>query len=211
MTTFHHTFALIANGGIHNYPIIKPLIKAHECIIAVDGGIQHCHKMKITPDMIVGDMDSAPSELLQHYAEVPVRLFPKHKDETDMELAVQSVFTPQVEKITLFGALEKRTDHALANMHLIRRYPQKVYIETETEFIFAFDGEVEIPCIPGQTIAFIHLGDPVAGVTSQGLKWELCDATFSKYFMSISNICVENPVRLNLKKGDLLCVLQKQT
>ena len=211
MAEFHHTYALIANGAIHNYNQIKPLIQTHACVVAVDGGVNHCHKMKITPDMIVGDMDSALPEILEHYAKVPVRRFPCHKDETDIELAVQAVFTPVVEKITLFAALEKRTDHSLANLHLIRRYPKKVYIETEAELIFAFDETIEIPCITGQSISFIHIGDPVSGVNSKGLKWELRDAKFSKYFMSVSNICVENSVRLTIKEGDLLCCLQKHS
>src|SRR5262245_32834425 len=119
---FHHTYALIGNGKIQDHPALIPSIKSHFCVIAVDGGLIHCDKMSIIPDMILGDLDSSPPEILQKYTEVPYRRFPIDKNETDMELAVQSIFTPEVEKITLFGALGKRSDHSLANLHLIRRY-----------------------------------------------------------------------------------------
>jgi thiamine pyrophosphokinase len=209
MLEFHHTYALVANGKINCYKKILPLIQQHECIIAVDGGTHHCHQMNITPDMIIGDLDSTSPEMLRHYANVPVRRFNSEKDETDLELALQSIYTPEAEKITIFAALEKRTDHTLANLHLIRRYPMKVFIETESERLFVVNGPLEIPCTPGQTVSFIHLGTPATGVTSSGLKWEMQNATFSKYYFSLANICLSHSIRLTLTSGDLLCCLQK--
>src|SRR5262249_2519045 len=155
-----------------NYDKIAPLVRQHECIIAVDGGLHHCHEMYITPDMIIGDLDSTDPEILRYYSHVPIRRFHCDKDETDLELALQCVYTPEVEKITVFGGLENRCDHTIANLHVIRRYPLKVFLETETEVLFAINGTVDIPCTPGQTISFFHVGTPPTGVTSQGLKWE---------------------------------------
>lgn len=205
----YHTVALVANGAIQDYLKTASLIKRHHGIIAVDGGLEHCAKMHILPDMLVGDLDSVSPELLKSYPELPIRRFPVDKNETDLELALQGLFTPEVEKITVYGALEKRVDHSLANLHLIRRYPGKVFLENETELLFALTGSVEIPCLPGQTISFIPIGDPAAGITSEGLKWELREASFSKYFFSLSNICLTKKVKISVQSGDLLCCLQK--
>jgi thiamine pyrophosphokinase len=203
------TFALIANGNIQQYETMIPLIKGHSCIIAVDGGIQHCHQMNLTPDMIIGDLDSAREDVLKQYLDVPIRKFPTHKDKTDLELALELIYKPEVEKITLFGALGKRTDHTLSNLHLIRRYPFKVFIESEIEVLFAFEGKIEIPCTPGQTISFIHLGNNTKGVTSKGLKWEMENQNFNKNNFSISNVCLTSFITISIKEGDLLCCLQK--
>ena len=127
----------------------------------------------------------------------------------DLELALQSLYTPEVDKITIFGGLEKRFDHSLANLHLIRRYPEKVFLENETEILFAFAGSIEIPCREGQTISFIPIGDAPKGITTEGFKWELRDATFSKYFFSLSNICLKDKVKTRVSSGDLICSLQK--
>lgn len=209
MGEYSHTFALIANGVIDDYAAVLPLIKSYGCVIAVDGGLRHCQAMGLTPDLIIGDMDSAPPELLEIYSQVPKRMFPRDKNETDLELAIMATFTPEIEKMTIFGALGHRTDHHLVNLQLTRRYPHKVFIETESELIFAFDREVKLQTKPGQTISFIPLGGPVSGVNSQGLKWELYEAAFDKYFMSLSNICLGEEVVISIKQGDLLCVIQK--
>lgn len=207
---FEHTVAIVANGVIEDYPKIASLIKAHAEVIAVNGGSLHCHKMGIRPDLIIGDCDSLDPKTAKAMSSVPIRCFPSEKDETDLELAVQATYTPEIKKITLFGALQKRTDHTLSNLHLIRRYPRKVFIENEIESLFAFDGAIDIKCEPGQTISFIQLGDPVRGVSSKGLKWELQDASFNKYFFSLSNICLSDTVSITISEGDLICCLLKE-
>lgn len=206
---FASSVALVANGSINDYEKIAPHIKKHSRVIAVDGGLCHCHAMKIKPDLIVGDCDSIPLELLKEYAGIPVQKHPCDKDATDTELAIQQADSQDTKRITLFGALGNRTDHSLGNLHLLRRYPNKVFIETENEIIFAIEGKVAIECKPGQTIAFLPLG-PVSGITSQGLKWELVNASFNKNFMSISNICLGTQVMLSIEHGDLICCIQKE-
>lgn len=201
--------ALVANGAIHDLDKIAKRIQAHEYVIAVDGGLCYCEQMGIVPNLIIGDLDSAPFELLGRYPTIPVRRYLTDKDETDLELAVQATYSPEVERITVFGALEKRTDHAVGNLHLIRRYPQKVFLETEDETVFAIEGDIEIPCSIGQMVSFLPLGGPVTGVCSKGLKWELRDASFTKNFLSISNVCLEAPIQLSIKHGDLICCLHK--
>jgi thiamine pyrophosphokinase len=202
------TVALVANGAIHSPTCLAPRIKQYQQIIAVDGGLYYCDLMQICPELIVGDLDSISQELLKKYSHVPIYSLPIDKDETDLECAVRLVAKPDVAKITIFGALEKRTDHALGNLHILRRYPHKVFIESETELIFAIKGKSDIPCTIGQTISFIPLGGPVTGVTSKGLKWELNNASFDKDFMSISNICLNPSIQVSIASGDLLCILQ---
>lgn len=208
MTAIPNTIALIANGSIDNYDKIKTYIQNYEKIVAVDGGLAHLDKMGIIPNLLIGDLDSLTPELRQKYSAVEVLQFPQHKDETDLELALNKVYSSGITRITLFGVLGKRTDHALYNLHLLRRY-KKILIQTENEIIFSVSGSMEIACEEGQTISFIPLADPVRGITTEGLKWELHDANFDKNFMSISNICLKNLVRINIEEGDLLCVLQE--
>ncbi len=112
---------------IQNDRQISALIAPYSMIVAVDGGLNHCHRMGIRPAMIIGDGDSIRPELLEYYQDVPARYFDTEKNETDLELAIQAVFTPEVDKITLFGALGHRLDHSLTNLHIIRRYPRESF------------------------------------------------------------------------------------
>lgn len=199
--------ALIGNGAIHDYAFISSLIKAYDRLIAVDGGLAHCHKMKLVPNLIIGDLDSISPKLLSQYSHVPTETFPKDKDETDMELALMVANTPSVKKIGIFGALEKRTDHALANLHLMRRLPEKIVIETERESLFSIQGKNQFKCYKGQTISLIPIGSSPIGVTTKGLKWELEDAILNKDFFSLSNICLGTHFEISIDQGDLICCI----
>lgn len=203
--------ALVANGAIHDLKLIKAEIVKYEYVVAVDGGLKYCERMDLKPDLIIGDFDSASFDLLGKYPQVPVRRYLTEKDESDLELAVQAVFRADVEKLTIFGGLEKRTDHALSNLHLIRRYPKKIFLETEEELVFAIDGDTRFTTKKGQRISFLPMGGPVLGVQSKGLRWELNNDEFTKNFMSLSNLCLSDTVQVNIKQGDLICCLQKSS
>lgn len=200
--------ALVANGVIRDYSLIGRLIRAYERVVAVDGGLFYCQQMNIIPDLLIGDFDSVTPELLQQYSHIPKLQFPTDKDDTDLELALQVVNTPDVEAIGLFGVMGHRVDHALNNLSLACRF-SKIVVETETESIFCIDCEKHIDCLQGQKLSLLPLNSPVIGVTTTGLKWELKNATFDKYFRSISNVCLGRSVQIHVDSGELICFLSR--
>lgn len=200
--------ALVANGVIHDYPLIGRLIREYERIVAVDGGLFYCQQMNIVPDLLIGDFDSATPELLQQYSHMAKLQFPTDKDDTDLELALQVVNTPDVEAIGLFGVMGHRVDHALNNLNLTCRF-SKIVIETETESIFCINREKHIDCFEGQKLSLLPLNSPVIGVSTTGLKWELKNATIDKYFRSISNVCLSRSVQIHVDSGELICCLSR--
>lgn len=199
--------ALIANGAIHDYNFISSLIRNYDRYVAVDGGLLHCRAMGLVPHLIIGDLDSIPSEILNFYPLVPTKIFPIDKDEADMELAIRAVNASNIKKIGIFGAMEKRTDHALANLHLLNRFPEKTLIETELETILPIKGKKHFSCYPGQEISLIPIGISAVGVTTKGLKWELQNKTLDKNFISLSNICLGSKFEISVEDGDLLCCI----
>lgn len=201
------TAALVANGAIFDYARMAPLIRQYDYCVAVDGGLVHCHNMEVIPDLIIGDFDSVSKELLIKYEGIPTETFPVDKDETDTEIALRAVMSSTVEKIGLFGALEKRADHALFNLHLLLRFPKKLVIETECETIFAISENKQMACRPGQVVSLMPLDAPPKGVTTQGLKWELKEATLDKDFMSLSNICLNDSFSVSISEGIVICCL----
>lgn len=199
--------ALIANGTLHDYHFIASLIRNYDCCIAVDGGLFHCREMNITPDLIIGDFDSISLDILNLYKDVPTEVVSTEKDLTDMELAIDVVNVPNMNKIALFGAMESRTDHAIVNLLLLSRFPQKMFVETEKETLFCIEGKKQFLCTPGQTVSLIPIGSPAKGVTTKGLKWELTDVTLSKDFFSLSNICLGAQFEVSIEQGRLICCL----
>lgn len=201
------TLALVANGDIHDYSPLLPQIKSCEKIIAVDGGLVHCHAMGLTPDLIIGDFDSIDSDLLDAYAAVEKKRFPIEKNETDLELAVAYALTQNVDKVLLFGALGKRLDHTINNLYLLARHPDKLIAITEEEQLFVISGETILTVKPGQVLSLLPLFGK-ATVSTEGLKWSLNEHVLDYHFLSQSNIALKEQIRISVKDGVVLCALR---
>lgn len=202
--------ALIGNGELGSPEIMREQIKKSEKVIAIDGGLRYCEVMGIRPDLIVGDFDSVEPSLLLKYKDVYQCVFPRDKDFTDLELGITKAEEFNPTNIILFGALGGRPDHALYNLNLLGRMPGKLRIETESETLYAITDQVVIDCFPGQTLSLMPIGDSAEGVTSKGLKWELNQATLNTYFMSLSNVALQEKITVNIQNGVLLVVLVKR-
>ena len=66
---------IITGGSIQNYPAIKQYIQPNDYIICADSGYDHAVKMEITPNLLVGDMDSIHADLPTEN----IRIFPAKK------------------------------------------------------------------------------------------------------------------------------------
>ncbi len=84
--------------------------------IAADGGIAHAKALGLTPELWVGDFDSASSEDGDAYRNVSRQAFPAAKSITDGALAIQEAIKRGATKITIVGAFGGRTDHTFAIM-----------------------------------------------------------------------------------------------
>jgi thiamine pyrophosphokinase len=199
--------ALVANGEIKSFDLISSRLKTFQRIVAIDGGLLHCHQMGVTPDFLIGDFDSCPKDLLQSYSHIPHQKLPKEKDLTDLEAALQFELR-EASHLTIFAGWGGRIDHALTHALILTRYPGQVHLETETEILFALEKESLLDCQVHQTLSLIPLSGKVEGITTVGLKWELQDKTLDANFIGISNRVVRDKVEIRFKTGSLLCCLQ---
>ncbi|MDR2459950.1 MAG: thiamine diphosphokinase [Deltaproteobacteria bacterium] len=73
-------------------------------VIAADGGLVHTHSIGWVPDIILGDLDSAPLELVERYKDssIAILTYPKAKDKTDFQLAMELA----LECLTPFGLID---------------------------------------------------------------------------------------------------------
>ena len=203
----HERIAIICNAPIENISKVKEKIVNFPVLVAVDGGINHCYRLNLHPELIIGDFDSADPTLLENFANIPKKSYPQDKDKTDLEIALELVYHPNVKEITVFGALGGRTDHTLGNLILLSRYPGKVFLETDRERMFVIDHQAELATHPGQLISLIPLNGPVKGIHTKELKWALKNGTLDKQFIGLSNEALGEQVSISVKEGDLLCCL----
>lgn len=105
-----HTLILL--GG-EFFPLPRPI--PADLTIAADRGWDNALRNGVTPDILVGDMDSidrVPSG-------VELVRVPAVKDETDTQLAIRIAIERGADCITLAGRLSGRADHTLSVIFML--------------------------------------------------------------------------------------------
>ena len=96
---------LIANGEIKDYEHMKRYTVGYDAVYCCDGGVRHFEALGISPDVIVGDFDSATEAAFEKYVSVGAKIFkfPSEKDCTDTELALRKAIEDGAASITIIG------------------------------------------------------------------------------------------------------------
>jgi len=109
---------IVANGIIGDASGSRAIAEGADLLLCADGGALHVLGWGLTPDVVIGDMDSLDAAHLEQLeaAGIELILYPPHKDETDLELALERALQEGASEITILGALGGRIDQTLANM-----------------------------------------------------------------------------------------------
>lgn len=109
------TWHIFAGGVLNGSDFI--CIESEDRVICADRGIFHAQKLKIVPDLIIGDFDSYKSQLPEN---VEILRSVPEKDDTDTMLAVKTAISRGAKKIRIYGALGGRFDHTFANIQTLK-------------------------------------------------------------------------------------------
>ena len=101
---------IFANGELPDLTKARFLIQSDAYIICADGGTRHALTLGIKPNLIVGDLDSADQSLIEKFREdgVNITAYPRDKNETDLELAMEWAIKLDSRKILIVAALGGR-------------------------------------------------------------------------------------------------------
>lgn len=196
---------IICGGNVGEY--IKDYIKAGDHIICADSGYDRAERFAITPDIVIGDMDSVESEIIRENKIV----YPTRKDFTDSELAVLYALEHGYDDILLFGMTGTRMDHTLANISLLKRLKsvKAVIIDGNNE-IYYTDSHIELACTVGDTISIIPFEGDASGITTEGLDYPLENGTVkSGTTLGVSNVAVKNRCGITIKSGSAFVIRSK--
>ena len=112
---------IFANGEFPDPTIAQDLLRPGDLVIAANGGTQHALAAGVIPDVIIGDLDSLSPEAQTRVEATGSRIirFSPHKDETDLELALQYATHEGATEIVVLAALGGRLDQTIANLSLL--------------------------------------------------------------------------------------------
>lgn len=201
---------IFANGELPNLEKARALIQPSDFIICADGGTRHALTLNLIPNLLIGDMDSLPANFKLSDFNGEVILYPKDKNETDLELAIQHAITLKPDEILILAALGGRMDHTLANIALLTDFELvtcDLRLNDGVEEIFFCKDQVEVKGRSGDIVSLIPWQGNVEGVLTENLKWKLNNETlFSDKTRGISNEMISDTATISIKKGLLLII-----
>jgi len=203
---------IFANGHLPDLDKARELLSQDDFIICADGGTGHALALNVTPNLVIGDMDSVEMSQLQKLKEagVSIELFPRDKNETDLELAISSAVELGPEQIIIVAALGGRIDQTLANICLLtdlRLSTFDIRLDDGVEEIFFCRDQVQVHGKRGDLVSLLPWGTSVGGVQTRGLKWPLKDETlYPDKTRGISNEMLSEIASVRISTGELLVV-----
>jgi len=207
---------LFANGDMPHPDQDARLLRPDDFILCADGGTHHALALGLTPDLIIGDLDSSDAAIVAELraAGVAIREFPRDKDYTDLELALQAARELQPDAILLLGALGGRLDQMLANILLLASPDYAdlpVTLVSGQEEARVVRDAIELRGRPGDIVSVIPLTPDVAGLTyGPGLRWRLDDAILPfGSSRGVSNELVAETASISLRSGVILVIHTK--
>jgi thiamine pyrophosphokinase len=205
---------IITNGHLSDPVKARRHIHPGDRVICADGGTRHAHAMGLTPDIVVGDLDSLAPNLRAELETAGVRfeIHPVRKDETDLELALRLAIAEGATEVDVLAVLGGRLDQSLANLLLLAR-PEwssarvRVIEGNETAWPIWGGQTTTIAGAIGDTLSLVPLTPTVTGVTLEGVEWPLHNATLHLgSTLTISNALAAPLARLRVGEGLILVV-----
>lgn len=209
--------AIVGNGRLPPTRGLRQLLRRADLVVCADGGLRPMRALGITPQVAVGDFDSASRSLLAWARKRGILLLthPREKDETDTELAIQYALRVGATTIDLVGVLGGRLDHTLANIGLLvalaRKHRRAHIVHGDTE-VFLATPRASIPGRVGDRVSLIPLSARVTGVSTHGLKYPLADSTLRMdATRGISNEITAPSAHVRTRRGWLLVLVEHRS
>jgi thiamine pyrophosphokinase len=143
-------------------------------------------------------------------ANIPVELYPRDKNETDLELAITRAIELEPKEIIIIAALGGRLDQTLANIALLSNTQHatcNIRLDDGVEEIFFVTNQAQIQGRSGDIVSLIPWGNPVHGIQTQGLKWALDNETlYPEKTRGISNELSGETASVKISSGNLLVI-----
>ena len=188
-----------------------------DVFVGVDAGSLFLLQHQLPLDMVIGDFDSVSPADFQQIEQAAKELIqaPAEKDDTDLELALKTVFEryPQAQA-RVFGALGGRIDHLLSNLFLASEpnlapfMGQMELAGEDNRILFRPAGQHRLSPIEGMTYISFMPSDG-SHLTIENAKYPLREENFFFKKCYSSNEFLDGDIQIALDTGYVVIIYSK--
>ena len=186
-----HAVVVVVVGGGPLSPAAVESATEGSFIVAADSGLDHAVAAGLTPNVLVGDLDSISAAgrmwAYEHAAEIEEH--DPDKDLTDTELAIaRALQVSDVRDLLLLSGTagtDERLDHlmgillALGHPSLVALAGVQAIIGTTRFQMLHPGGRATLDIARGQQFSLLALHGQCTGITVSDARWPLADATLT--------------------------------
>ena len=186
---------IVGNGEFPAHQIPLNHLKNAGTIICADGGADQLISYNLTPNAIIGDMDSTK---LRKDDFKGAWISSPNQNRTDLQKTLDWCIANNLNDVTVLGTMGRREDHSLGNLHVLAEFSKKMDIRFITNYavIYSFKGKRTFSSLIGQQISIVAI-EHVRSISTSGLKYELNNEQFPPACNGISNEAENDEFSIN--------------
>ena len=206
---------ILANGIPPSRSTLERAVAGADLFVCADGGAEAARRAGLLPEAVIGDLDSASPETIEHFRAAGVRVVrDPDLERTDTEKAIEYVLERgPMDEIAIYGGSAGRLDHVIGHLSLLHKYAGRANLVLEDDLASAWlaSGDVTLDHPEGTVVSFFAAGGPAEGVTTENLRYPLVGRTLRLGSQdSISNAIAARPARIRFGSGRLVVVVLKR-
>ena len=187
MQTEKDTTVILANGTFPSSQRPLEILRSAARVVCCDGAAAACLAAGFLPEVVIGDLDSLPKNLIERLSERIVHV--SEQETNDLNKAFRYCLEHGWDSIVILGATGKREDHTLGNLSLLVDFSEKIsdisMVTDDGEFIvLRHSGTCSCRC--GQQISIFAM-EPGTHIESMGLKYPLNGLAPTRWWQATLN------------------------
>jgi len=197
------TPVILANGTFPTHPAPLAVLHGARPLVCCDGAVNKLIRSGMTPEVIIGDLDSIAPEYRFHFRDILVE--DRDQETNDLTKAVRWCLDNGYSAVTILGATGEREDHTIANIALLARYSHDLRADIISDYgIFQVLKESAcLSCFPGQQISIFSM-TPETAITSTGLRYPLNGLPLKELWQGSLNEATGDSFALRFERGVLI-------
>jgi len=198
---------ILCNGEPPDRELILPEIESASLFIAADGGANTALELGLTPDVIIGDMDSFSAD-----EKTGMKILKDKNQETnDLEKSLDFAEKKEMIDVIVFGATGLRTDQTLKNLSVLKqfngRFRNLLFRDNFCDIFLATSPTIKKFPV-GTSVSLFPLSGRVENITTKGLKYPLTNEFLENGVRDgSSNETISPEIDIHFESGDLLLIV----